>query len=136
MIRAGKTDRIIGKVATNFIFDDVSPDLVEGRRIFESKFYDNVIAQSNVSLGNLDDHPEMVRILQAIERGRELERAGAKPGMVWKEHDGSNHCPVDPDSYVWIKNSYWGEAKIFKANAVGWPNFTHYAIITPPAEDK
>jgi hypothetical protein len=72
--------------------------------------------------------------LAGIKRGRALAAAEAKPGLVWVKHDGSNHCPLDPDSYVWIKNAYWGKTIIFKASAVGWPNVTHYAIITPPED--
>ena len=76
-------------------------------------------------------------VLDGIKRGRALAAAEAKPGVVWVKHNGSNHCPVDPDSYVWIKRHapFFGQTAILMAGAVGWPNITHYAIITPP-EDK
>lgn len=75
-------------------------------------------------------------VLEGIKRGRELAAAEAKPGMVWVKHDGSNHCPVNPDNYVWIKRRapFFGQTAILMAGAVGWPKITHYAVITPPEE--
>jgi len=80
------------------------------------------------------DNHELV--LSAIKRGRELERAEAKPGLVWVKHDGSAICPVDPDSYVWIKrgNSSYAQTTTCYADAVGWHLVTHYAIITQPED--
>lgn len=73
--------------------------------------------------------------LAGIKRGRALAAAEAKPVMVWVKHDGSNHCPVDPDSHVWIRRSVLGRPRCKLAGATGWPLVTHYAVITPPAED-
>lgn len=100
----------------------VDPDIAEAAALY------NQYHSSNQSFKET--------LFAALKRGRELERAEAKPGMVWVKHDGSNHCPVDPDSYVWINNVWLNQKAIFKANAVGWPNISHYAIITPPTEDK
>lgn len=74
--------------------------------------------------------------LAGIKRGRALAAAEAKPGMVWVKHDRSNHCPVNPDNYVWIKRHapFFGQTAILMAGAVGWPKITHYAIITPPED--
>ena len=99
----------------------VDPDLAEAMLFYHGFNY------------HLKDGIDLV--FEAIKRGRALAAAEAKPGMVWVKHDGSNHCPVDPDSYIWIKGAWFGQKTILKANAVGWPNVTHYAIITPP-EDK
>ena len=84
--------------------------------------------------GEIEGLDELV--LEAIKRGRALAAAEAQPGMVWVKHDGSNHCPVDPDSYVWIKRHapLSVQTAILMAGAVGWPNVTHYAIITQPEE--
>lgn len=74
--------------------------------------------------------------LGAIKQARGLERAEAKPGMVWVKHDGSGECPVNPDSYVWVKR--WAlspvQTAILMAGAVGWSKITHYCEITPPED--
>lgn len=72
--------------------------------------------------------------LGAIKQARGLERAEAKPGMVWKEHDRSRECPVEGADHVWVKDAF--ETKSVQITQhVWWPNITHYAEITPPAED-
>ncbi len=84
-----------------------------------------------------DDWPFLANwFLKAIRRGRELERAEAKPGMVWVKHDGSDKCPGDPTDAVMVQ--YDGGTRSYKVMAHlihDWENVTHYAIITPPAED-
>ena len=69
---------------------------------------------------------------KAIKRGRALERAEAKPGMVWQKWDGSCECPVNKFDYVWAKNRL-GQF-VYHASAVSWSHITHYAIITQPEE--
>ena len=101
--------------------EPVDPDIAEAEKVWEEWGHRGGIYLS----------------LMAIKRGRALAAAEAKPGLVWVKHDGSNHCPIDPDSYVWIKRHapLFGQTAILMAGAVGWPNITHYAVITPPAED-
>ncbi len=71
-------------------------------------------------------------VLEGIKRGRELERAEAKPGVVWKKWDGSTTRPSDAYCYVWIKNKQG--TFIFHARDVAWSTVTHYAVITPPED--
>lgn len=94
----------------------VDPDLAEAREISGSKFYGNLQAVA----------------LDAIKRGRELERAEAKPGMVWVKHDGSSESPVFIADYVWIKNKIG--TCVCHTSSVGWSHVTHYAIISQPEE--
>lgn len=63
----------------------VDPDLLEARIIQGDKFFDRPTIQNAILAGAHDTHPEMVRTLQAIKRGRGLERAEAKPKRS-KEH--------------------------------------------------
>lgn len=70
--------------------------------------------------------------LAAIKRGRELERAEAKPGMVWVKHNWSERCPVDKGAWVWIKEQK--VSLILQAQFVNWRTITHYAIITQPED--
>lgn len=100
--------------------EPVDPDLAEAA-VFENRYYAHETIETIC--------------LQAIKRGRALAAAEAKPGMVWVKHDGSNHCPVDPDSHVWIRRSVLGRPRCKLAGATGWPLVTHYAEITQPAED-
>lgn len=99
----------------------VDPDLAEAA-VFKNRF--------------LDFESVETLFLRAIKRGRALAAAEAKPGMVWVKHDGSNHCPIDPDSYVWIKRHapLFGQTAILMAGAVGWSKITHYAVITSPED--
>lgn len=102
----------------------VDPDTFEARAIVNQKIYKKVEAMA----------------LDAIKRGRALA-AEAKPGVVWKVHDGSKDSPIYGDAFVWIKGKrngqIWtdGEVWVERAKYVFWPYITHYAIITPPAED-
>jgi hypothetical protein len=69
---------------------------------------------------------------EALKRGRELERAEAKPGMVWEKWDGSRVCPVNQNWFVAVFRR--GEADAARARLVDWQTVTHYAIITQPEE--
>lgn len=95
----------------------VDPDTFEARAIVNQNIYKNVEAMA----------------LDAIKRGRVLERREAKPGMVWKEHKKSTRNPV-PSTLVTVKfsDSHYETGPSFRFD---WLNVTHYAIITPP-EDK
>jgi len=76
--------------------------------------------------------------IKAIKRGRELERAEAKPGLVWVKHDGSAKSPIAACTLVVVKfvPSAKVPLKVGPAEYRDWQDITHYAIITPPAEDK
>lgn len=69
--------------------------------------------------------------LAGIKRGRELERAEAKPGMVWVKHDRSGECPVDPNQRVCVLLPS-SDVVVGKAAWAVWETITHYAVITPP----
>ena len=73
--------------------------------------------------------------LAGIKRGRELAAAEAKPGMVWKEHDGSEACPVS--GKVWVVAIYEDVEKpqfSTEPRNLSWYAVTDYAIITPPED--
>jgi len=72
--------------------------------------------------------------LAGIKRGRELERAEAKPGMVWVKHDGSSECPVDRDAKVLVNYKSRFDQAGFRAEERQWENVTHYCEITQPEE--
>ena len=89
--------------------------------------------------GNMDTYSDFA--LASIKRGRELERAEAKPEMVWVKHDGSVESPAPMEMYVFVKGKrngqVWTEKEIWaeKAKYVFWEFVTHYAIITQPTEN-
>ena len=99
----------------------VDPDLIEARAIVNQNIYKNVEAMA----------------LDAIKRGRELERVEAKPGRVWVKHNGSRECPVALGALVVVKYvpSVSTTLKVGAAAYRDWQDITHYAVITPPAED-
>ena len=74
-------------------------------------------------------------VLEAIKRGRELERAEAKPGLVWVKHDGASKSPVAKHHLVMARfksdPNYIG---VYNAIIAKWSNITHYAVITQPEE--
>ena len=72
--------------------------------------------------------------LGAIKQARGLERAEAKPGMVWVKYDGSGECPVDSKAFVMVL--YGGGSPIIRiADGPAWEFVSQYAVITLPAED-
>jgi hypothetical protein len=94
----------------------VDPDLAEAA-VFETRYYAFEAIET--------------LLLQAIKRGRELERAEAKPVMVWVKHDGKGPWPVQSDQDVCVKYASKAMDADQAAN-ICWPNVTHYAIITQP----
>ena len=74
--------------------------------------------------------------LTGIKRGRALA-AEAKPGMVWVKHDRSAKSPVALGTLVAVKFVPGAKMpfKVGPAEYRDWQDITHYAIITPPAED-
>ena len=97
----------------------VDPDLAEAEGLFNYWTEDTSIADLDIALAG-------------IKRGRELERAEAKPGMVWVKHNWSEKCPVYKGAWVWIKEQR--VTLILQAQYVNWRTVTHYAIITPPED--
>ena len=68
-----------------------------------------------------------------IKRGRALAATEAKPGLVWKKHDGWEECPMDPTDAVMVR--YGGGTCAYKVMARlihDWENVTHYIEITKP----
>ena len=99
--------------------EPVDPDLAEAQKLHEG--WED---------GAIDEVIDVA--LAAIKRGRVLAAAEAKPGMVWKEHDGSDVCPVDPNSDIWIKHS--GRTVLCAADLYLWKNVTHYCEIPQPED--
>lgn len=72
--------------------------------------------------------------LAGIKRGRALA-AEAKPGVVWVKHDGSDECPLTMDDFILIARK--GRHPFIEwSGGSTWQEITHYAVITPPEEDK
>jgi len=105
----------------------VDPDLAEANRVYKAMDWPDGLSG--------DIHEFYVAfIYEGIKRGRELERAEAKPGMVWIKHDGSARCPVHCDVRVLVKYERGHEQTGFRAAERQWVNVTHYAIITQPED--
>jgi len=94
----------------------VDPDLAEAQQIFLNSSLTTPIGMT----------------LTGIKRGRELERAEAKPGMVWVKHDGSRQSPV-PGSLVTVSlgHSHYQTDQSFM---IDWWRVSHYAIINQPED--
>jgi len=110
--------------------EPVDPDLAEANRVYEAMDWPDSLKGDTAEC-----YIEFIR--EGIKRGRELERAEAKPGVVWVKHDGSGMSPVDGDDLVWVR--FRGEpnrAVFYQAGIVNWRNVTHYAIITQPEGSK
>lgn len=101
----------------------VDPDLAEAA-VFENRYYAGETIETIC--------------LQAIKRGRALA-AEAKPGLNWKKYAGSGECPVAPSAAVICRfvngTGLTITLTLGEAKHRDWPLVTHYAIITPPAED-
>lgn len=100
--------------------EPVDPDLAEAEKIWR-RYRNNPLQSADEAL------------FEAIKRGRELERE-AKPGMVWKEHDGSDVCPVSVAEEVLIQYNGGQRSHKVMASMISWENVTHYAIITQPED--
>lgn len=99
----------------------VDPDLAEADKIRYAWEEDILDAVIDVALAG-------------IKRGRELERAEAKPGLVWVKHDGSTICPVDRD--IWVLTKTFGyNPCVSRGKRLAWQSVSFYCVITPP-EDK
>jgi hypothetical protein len=98
----------------------VDPDLAEAGKIAEVTYCQDCA----------DEGP-----LLGIKRGRELERAEKKPGMVWVKHDGSAPAPVPMYAKVLIffRKGFLTLAETGDGQGI-WPEITYYAIITQPEE--
>jgi len=99
----------------------VDPDLAEAKKMADD--YEDI-----------NDCPISTPwLLKAIWRGRELERAEAKPGLDWKRHDRSAKCPVGMKHLVLIAG--YNSTILKHPASVTWDQVSLYAIITPPTED-
>ena len=116
----------------------VDPDLVEAREIVAQLYDVSWPERANyIRMGRQDNNVENVSALAGIKRGRALAAAEAKPGLVWVRHDfaTAQRHPARSQQLVCVEYSSGSFAADFGAN-IYWPNVIHYAVITPPAEDK
>ncbi len=82
-----------------------------------------------------DDEPTPEKmILRAIKLGRELERAEAKPGMVWVKRGQQDVNPFDKSTLILVKFFSGDIGLRYSTVAALWSNVTHYAVITPPED--
>ena len=104
--------------------EPVNPDLAEANILGDAWHVDEIDSAHDLAL-------------IAIKRGRALAAAEAKPGMVWVKHDGSAKSPVALGALVVVKYvpSVSTTLKVGAAAYRDWQDITHYAVITPPAED-
>jgi hypothetical protein len=98
----------------------VDPDLLELETLW--------LKYTDGKINSLSD-----TVLAGIKRGRELERAEAKPGMVWVKHDGGP-MPTDRDEQVAVIYDD-GELIAGVSHEREWSIITHYTIITQPEEN-
>jgi hypothetical protein len=99
----------------------VDPDLLELETLW--------LKYTDGKINSLSD-----TVLAGIKRGRELERAEAKPGLVWVKHDGSIESPIAGHHLVaalFKVDQYIG---LYNAIIAKWSDITHYAIITQPED--
>jgi len=97
----------------------VDPDLAEAQEVWKTWCYN-------------DDNTAIDLALMALKRGRELERAEAKPGMVWEKWDGGT-MPTDRNEQVAVIYDT-GQLVAGNAHERDWSTVTDYAIITQPEE--
>lgn len=94
----------------------VDPDIAEAKRIAE----------------NWDEIDELV--YAGIKRGRELERAEAKPGMVWVKRGQQDVNPFDKSTLILVKFISGDIGLRYSTVTALWSNVTHYVVITPPED--
>lgn len=113
--------------------EPVNPDLLLARKIEAGRLGVPPTVSNAILHGAHDGDIEIERTLETIKRGRELERAEAEPGMVWVINRGLS----TPDGAPILTRDEDGNFDIMrgcKFSGFG-EEITHYAIITPPAED-
>jgi len=107
--------------------EPVDPDLSDPDWVNAQKICDGIVPDEFYGLAS-----ELV--YDGIKRGRALA-AEAKPGMVWKEHDGSEKRPVDTTDGVMVQ--YAGGTRAYKIMAYlihDWESVTHYCEIPQPED--
>lgn len=111
----------------------VDPDLLLARKIEAGRLGVPPTVSNAILHGAHDGDIEIERTLETIKRGRELERAEAKPGMVWVINRGLS----TPDGAPILTRDEDGNFDIMrgcKFSGFG-EEIIHYAIIIQP-EDK
>ncbi len=105
--------------------EPVDPDLAKAKYLAQTARAERLT--SNTGIYDLDR-----LALAAIKRGRELERAEAKPGMVWVKHEQSSVSPAH-GSLV-IVRFHKGHYETGQSCMFDWWKVDHYAIITQPED--
>ena len=115
--------------------EPVDPDLLLARKIEAGRLGVPPTVSNAILRGAHDGDIEIERTVETIKRGRELERAEAKPGMVWVKHDYSS---VPPRLGPGAKVATICDGGHFNATSVGairdWTTIEYYMWIEWPED--
>ena len=103
--------------------EPVDPDIARAQHIWDTTY----VARYTLKLA-------ASAVFEGIKQGRALA-AEAKPGMVWVKYDRSAKCPTYLNAFIWIRQKHSDVILVAQAKNVSWRDITHYAVITPPADD-
>lgn len=85
------------------------------------------INEVNKLLDEFDEKSDRELVMAALKRGRELSE------LKWTKLNTDDYeCPIDPESYVWVKNVYSFGPKIGQAKDFNWRVVTAYCEINLP----
>lgn len=85
------------------------------------------INEAHKLLDEFAENSDQELVMAALKRGRELAE------LKWTEWDPEDdECPIDPESYVWVKNTYSFVPKIGQAKDFNWRVITAYCKINFP----
>lgn len=85
------------------------------------------INEANKLLDEFDEKSDRELVMAALKRGRELAE------LKWiKFGSEDDECPIDRESYVWVKNVYSFVPKIGQAKDFNWRVITAYCEINFP----
>ena len=114
--------------------EPVNPDLLLARKIEAGRLGVPPTVSNAILHGAHDGDIEIERTLETIKRGRELERAEAKPGVVWVKRGQQDVNPFDKSTFLLVRFISGHIDLRYSTVTALWSNITHYAVITCPFE--